>query len=68
MAAIFLYNPVINKLQQNQPLNPVAENPVIGHFVFFCMSMLAAPLVFFATIVPSTAEKFKNTLETSLKD
>lgn len=60
MATVYLLAPVIN--QQPGPV----ENKFLLYSVFFMMSIITAPVVFYSTISWSTAEVFKEHLAKGL--
>lgn len=58
-----LLGPVINfRIKNKKPV----EHVYLTYFVFFCISLLIAPLVFLSCIVPSMGERFRETLEKGL--
>ena len=67
MGSIFLLGPVLKQLAINQPLNQVVEYRTITHMVFFCVSLLLAPMMFLSVIVPSFGDRFRFTLTESLE-
>lgn len=38
--------------------NPVTRNGVVSHITFFCLFIIASPLMFIPVIVPSVGERF----------
>ena len=66
MASLFLLNPTFKLLRVKQPLNPIVQYSWITQIVFFCMSLLFAPIMFLSVIVPSMGDRFKIALEQSL--
>lgn len=67
MATLFIFRPVMAQVIKNQPLNPVSQYSNISYFVFFNITMLTAPLIFFSVIIPSFNERFKFTLSETLE-
>jgi hypothetical protein len=66
-AAVVIMRPVIGQLKHECPLNDVVQSPTIAYITFTLLSTLAAPLVIAACFIPSSNEKFKNTLVESIK-
>lgn len=60
MASIYLLAPVMS--EQVKPI----EHPVLIHLVFFILTILAAPIVIYSTIVPSATDSFKEHLAKGL--
>ena len=67
MAAIFLFSPVMSQLKKKEPLNSVVEYSFISYSVFFLISLLVAPMMFFSVIIPSFGERFKFSLAQSFE-
>ena len=58
-----LLGPVISfRVKNSKPV----EHVYLTYFVFFCIALLIAPLVFLSCIVPSMGERFRDTLEKGL--
>lgn len=66
MGNLFLLNPIFTKIADKNPKNPIVEYAFITRAVFFLMSLLLAPMMFFSVIVPSMGDRFKDALEESL--
>lgn len=67
-AYILLINPVLKRLQLEEPDSYVAESPNLAGMVFIILATLVAPILFIPAIVPSFGEAFKETLFETLKD
>ena len=67
MASLFIFRPVMAQVIKNQPLNPVSQYSYISYSVFFMITILAAPVMFFSVIIPSFNERFKLTLGETLE-
>lgn len=56
--------PVLSELE---PDNNLAENKFMTYLVFTIMSIIMAPVIFIACIVPSKTEQFKIALAKSIR-
>lgn len=61
-----ILRPVINILTVEDPENIVLQSKSMGYFVFFCIGLLTAPLLFIATIIPKYNLDFQDVLVKSL--
>lgn len=61
-----LYVPVISELEALYPKNNIVEYKWVSYFTFFTFTLIFAPLVLPACLVPSVGEKFKAALLQSL--
>lgn len=66
-ALVLLMRPVLNDLAHSEPLNVMNEYKFITYFTLFIISLIAAPILFFACIIPSTNQKFRDSLAKSLR-
>jgi hypothetical protein len=66
MAMVFIMTPVLNQVQKIQPLNPVSQYSWLTYLVFFLMSLMLAPGIFWSVIIPSFGDRFRFTLTESL--
>ena len=67
-AAWGLLTPVILKLKEEQPENPLVANKFLTYLVFICLATILAPVLLIPCIIPSFEVAFKNSLYSSVKD
>lgn len=60
MATVYLLTPVLNSREE-----PI-EHPFLIYLVFFVISIITAPILFYSTISPSASEVFKEYLAKGL--
>ena len=61
-----IYIPVISELELLHPGNNVVESKWISYFTLFTLTLLFAPIILPACLIPSVGEKFKTALLKSL--
>jgi hypothetical protein len=67
-SAILLMRPVLKDLEREEPLNTMIEYKFITYLTFGVISILVAPIMFLACIVPDKNNTFRDTLAKSLRD
>lgn len=69
IAALYeIYFPVMRQLDIINPDNVVAQNKILGYTTMFLASILFTPVIFFAVIIPSWGENFRQSMLKSLVD
>lgn len=66
-AALYeLVGPVLRQIEAVTPEDNLIKNKLLSYVVFFGLSVLCAPMLIIACLVPSTGEAFRRVLLQSL--
>lgn len=66
MATFFLFKPALTRLKISKPNHNLVAYSWISYAVFFMITVLTAPVTFFATIIPNTSLLFQDALFESM--
>jgi len=61
-----LIGPVLREVELVNPEDQLIDNKVLSYFVFFLMSILCAPFLIIACLVPRAGDAFRRLLLESL--
>ena len=65
-ADLGLYRPSLMVITATNPENALAQHPHIGAMVFFCVSLVMAPVIIVPVLVPSIGSRFCHSFEQSV--
>ena len=60
--------PCLNEMTEAGIYNEINNSKYISCLVYFCVAFILAPLLFLATIIPATSERYKQGVYTALTE